>query len=226
MHYRNVLVAAAATIALAACGHGGGGANSAGTVPVADLVPVSDVVNALKCELAETFHGRNYVGTGALIKPTVKGSLSLGVAVARETGRSGGISPTIGVVEASGTGGLTRGRKASNSLKVAFSYDVSNDLQVPAFCRELARDIRVDGNPFVTLLDGLKKEHAELQRGAPKVTLSSLEYTSGFEVETKKEGGLEVTILVFKIGATRSRTSTSSQELTLEFETNLEAVVF
>lgn len=211
----NKRLAALTAIALtAACNHDR--PVSAGDVPAASLVPVSSIVNAVKCELAETFAKNRYVDT--LVKPPVKGTLTLKEVVARKLEGEGGLEFNALGVTAGGTGGASRQRTGANSLKVGFDYLVRNDAPIPAFCATLERSIFVEGDPFVAVLDGIRTEYTRIQAGDPKVQLKSVEYSLGFEIEKEIKAGVEVSVLIFKIGATGTRTRTSEQELTLEFD--------
>jgi hypothetical protein len=93
---------------------------------------------------------------------------------------------------------------------------------VPAFCSELNDEIRVAGDPLVTLLEAVRTEHSQIQRGSPTADLQELEYTVGFEVERERTSTGEVKLLVFSFGGERSRTRTTTQELTLTFKLNFD----
>lgn len=206
---------ASAAIALtAACNHDRPA--TASDVPAASLVPVSSIVNAVKCELASTFAKNRYVET--LVKPPVKATLTLKEVVARKIEGEAGLEFNALGVTVGGTGGASRQRTATNSLKVGFEYLVRNDAPVPAFCAALERSVFVEGEPFVTVLDGIRTEYSEIQHGDPKVQMKSVEYTLGFEIEKEIKAGVEVSVLIFKVGGSGSRTRTSEQELTLEFD--------
>lgn len=210
----------ASTVALAtlvsACGHrDGGGRVQPMPRPQASLISVSDVVNALKCELAETFSGRDYVGT--VVKDKVEAELSLSVEIKRSTSVGGGIDASVSVVDIGIGVEEANARGQSDKLTLAFEYDVDNNLQSPAFCASLSNDVRVQGDPFVSLLDGLAAEYGQIGLGSPTVTLTKLSHTAGFEVEREVTTDGEIKVLIFKLGGKNATGRSASQELTLNF---------
>ena len=81
------------------------------------------------------------------------------------------------------------------------------------------------GDPFIELLDGIARQNGELWRGAPKVKLGKLVYSSAFSVETETSHGATVTLLVFTLGGSRSVRRSSSQSLELGFGLNYVATL-
>ncbi|NIJ35487.1 hypothetical protein FHR22_000136 [Sphingopyxis panaciterrae] len=198
------------------------------------LVPVAAIVNALKCELAETFANRNFgrdlLKTDPQGNATIDVTLSLGNVTAK--GRSGEagleVAPLGITLGPSGSRGRTV--TATDSIEFEFSYAASDGRAVPAFCTALESSAKagrgagtppvtvVEGDPFVTLLNGIKAEYDKVKPGEPKVSFGPLSYTSAFEIERSEEFGAEVAFLVFKIGGKQSKTTTISQEVTLKFD--------
>lgn len=222
------LVSAVAIIlALGGCG-GDGGVDSAGSAAPPQLLPLSDVVNAIKCELSETFKGRDYLKTlvaqdkdGADIKAT----LALANVLSRSSGAEAGAAvPILGITFGPSVSGGTA-RTTGQSIAVEFSYNLVEAMETPAFCASLEPRVRVKGDPFVDILDGVKAQYALFGHGEPKVQLGSIAYTSEFAVETERSGGLSLNFLIFNVGAKRSVTRSNSQSLTLAFDLTLAPAV-
>lgn len=193
-----------------------------GNGPPPSLLPVSDVVNAIKCELGDTFaHGKYLDSLIAQDKDgaDITATLDLTDVDVRANSGSAGVSIPFGGVTAGGaaSGGTTR--SAAQTLEVKFSYDLEKDMAVPDFCATLP--VRVKGRPFVTILDGILTEYGKVQPGVPKVKLGTVSYTSEFEVEKTIESGLTVNFLVFSFGATHSNSHAHKQSLTLDFDLGL-----
>ena len=86
----------------------------------------------------------------------------------------------------------SRARTTGQSIEIEFSYDVEEAMTTPAFCASLEPRVRVKGDPFVDILDGVKEQYLRFGHGQPKVQLGSVAYTSEFEVETERSGELAV----------------------------------
>ena len=243
MGYAKWVALAGASMIVAGCVPGkGGGPATPGSKPP-PLVPVAVIVNALKCELAATFadqhFGRDLLTTDRTGKAKIEVTLSLGNVTAKgQSGEAGLEVAPLGITF--GPSG-SRGRTvtASDSIEFEFSYEAMDGRPVPEFCAAPKRDpgqagkadatprvAIVEGRPFVALLNGIKTEYGKVKPGEPMVTFGPLSYTSAFEIERSEEFGAEVALLVFKIGGKRSKTTTSSQEVTLKFDiTKLPAMI-
>jgi hypothetical protein len=184
-------------------------------------VQVSSVVNAIKCELAETFSKRNY---GGRVKRSVAGSLKLTEVVAKKVEGEGGLEVELGAVSVGGGGSGSRENSAQSSLNIAFEYNVPRSVTVPSFCSSLQKSVYVQGDPFIDILDGLIAEYKKIEEGAPTVQLKSVEYVVGFDIEKESNANLEAKVLIFKVGGGYTKTATSSQELTLSFDIDPEGM--
>ena len=186
------------------------------------LLPLSDIVNAIKCELGETFADGRYLDTlvaqdkdGADIGAT----LDLADVAVVSSSASAGVSIPFGglAISPSVSGGKTD--SAAQSLSIKFSYDLQPGMTAPAFCAVLP--VRVKGRPFVAILDGIRTEYAKIEQGAPRVRLGSVSYTSEFAVEKSVGGGAGVTFLLFSVGGSHSVSHAHKQSLTLDFNLGL-----
>ncbi len=215
------IVVSSAALSLAGCG--GGERVRHTPPPQPKLVAVGNVINALKCELAETFSKRNYVRD--LLKEDPEGSgvakieatLTLSNAIASGNSGEGGLEvgafgATVGV-SGSGERKISRG----NKIDFDFSFAARDMMEVPSFCRDLDSQIRIEGDPFVTILNGISAEYDRIERAEPKVKFGPLSFTSEFEVEKSSEYGGEIALLVFKIGMKHTSSFTESQSLKLKF---------
>jgi hypothetical protein len=226
MHRRSIGTFGILSLALAGCSNGG--ILTAGDQQPVSLLPVSDVVNAVKCELAETFTKRPDLRDLVLDDPNkadVKGSLELKNAIVDSvTGNAGVTVPILGI-ELGPSGSLARSATAGQVFNVEFAYDLGTNDGIPAFCSALATDVQVKGDPFIYMLDAIRSQHAKLGAGAPKVKLGSIAYTSAFSVDVERVGGVTLKILVFSLGAKSGRKATDSQSLKLTFGLNLVSVI-
>jgi len=179
-------------------------------------VSVSSVINAVKCELAETFSKDQFIGK--IIEPKIDASFNLKQVRVKEMTGEAGLEFDLGPATIGGTVGATDTRTSSSSLAIDFEYTASNGISVPAFCKNVKKSIYVKGDPFADILSGIKSEFSEIQAGEPKVRLKGMSYTVEFEVDRVKEAGMEVSLIIFKLGGGGSRGNTASQELTLKFE--------
>ena len=226
------LAGASFALALTGCAPGKDPPRSAASKPP-PLVPVAAIVNALKCELAATFanqtYGRDLLKTDPQGNATIDVTLSLGNVTAKgQSGEAGLEVAPLGItLGPSGSRGRTV--TATDTIEFEFSYAARDGRAVPDFCAALESDAKkdragkptiavVEGRPFVTLLNGIKAEYDKVKPGEPKVTFGPLSYTSAFEIERSEEFGAEIAFLVFKIGGKRSKTTTTSQEVTLKFD--------
>lgn len=216
--------AVAISLALGGCGSDGG-IDSASSAAPPQLLPLSDVVNAIKCELSETFRGRDYLKTlvaqDEKDKADIKATLGLKNVLARSSSVEGGAAATaLGITFGPSASG-SRARTTGQSIEIEFSYDVEEAMTTPAFCASLEPRVRVKGDPFVDILDGVKEQYLRFGHGQPKVQLGSVAYTSEFEVETERSGGFSLNFLIFSIGAKHGETQGHSQSLTLAFDLSM-----
>lgn len=185
--------------------------------PAEQLVHVSDIVNAVKCELAQTFAGNAYsdlVGREEDDGEDIGASLEFSRAYTQEDTGTFGVSIPIGLeIE----GGGSRGIESSEEFELSFTYDLDDNIVVPAFCEELDRTVRVNGSPFVEVLDAIQTEYGQLEAGPPLVQLGEISYTSAFEVQRTSNGGGTLTLLIFEVGGERSRGQSAAQSLTIDF---------
>lgn len=185
------------------------------TPPPFAPVQISEVVNAIKCELAQTFADGRYK---TKVKSDISGSLKLTEILAKKTDGEGGVELEIGPVTLGGTGSASQSRTAQNALDITFDYLDVHNASVPAYCSALAQSVYVKGDPFVDILDGLVAEYGRIEKGAPKVQLKAIEYSVAFDLEREMGANGEISVIIFKIGGGYSETRTSSRELTLTFD--------
>lgn len=213
------------SLALTACSNGP--IFSAGSAQPPSLTPVSSIVNAIKCELGETFRNGRFLEHFVKTEKghaLVKGTLTLDNVVAGSNAGSAGLEVAPLGVTIGPTGKFTRSRETGQSVALEFSYDIDATTAPPPFCANLAalapdkQPVLVAGHPFIDLLDGVQKQHAQFQTGAPKVKLGTFTYDSAFKIERATEAGVDIKFLIFAIGASHSRTNSSGQELALEFD--------
>ena len=220
---------AATLLALVLVGCKGGGLNSASDAAPPSLLPVSKVVNAIKCELAETFQKRPEFYD--LLAEDDEGAdigaeLELSNAVTRSVDGSAGLEVQFGGLGVSADGGASRSRATGQTVGIEFSYDLDRTATaMPAFCATLAQDVRVKGDPFVELLAGVQSQYQQLGAGEPRVKLGAVNYGSNFEVDEEASGGVKISFLVFSIGGNRSVGRSSGQSLNLAFQLNLARVL-
>jgi hypothetical protein len=101
MKKSSICIAVGAALSLAACRHHDQPRpEGPRVVPTASLVTVSDVVNALKCELAETFATRQHLRQ--IVSAGVTASLTLKVEVARAASLEAGPQISVSVFEIGG----------------------------------------------------------------------------------------------------------------------------
>lgn len=219
---RKILLAGSCSFSLilGGCMGGGGGARPADTPPAPpSLVPVSGIVNAIKCELADTFakHPDLYDSIEQDEKnEDIKAELTLSDTVSRATSGEGGVEFSLLGVDIEGSGSASRTRSTGQSVTVGFAYDLDR-AGVAVDCTKVGQKYRVQGEPFAKLLYGMSNQYNQLAAGAPKVKLSEIAYESSFEVEQETSAGGKITILIFSIGAERTVTRGSGQTLTLTF---------
>ena len=214
--YLQLITVLTAPMMLIACG-GGSPVNSAGSVRAAGDVELSAVVNALKCELSETLTNGSYIG--ALVTDKVEAKLTLSNVVTRKVAGEGGIEFKVIGLGVEGTGGGSQSRERGNELEFSFSYaNLRNGLAIPAFCAELDRSVIVRNSPIAAILEGLRAEYAKIVRTEPRVQLGTIDYSASFDVTREVEGGATVSVLIFKVGGTGTKTVSRSQKLTLTFD--------
>ena len=190
-----------------------------GTLPATDerLVDVSKIVNAIKCELAETFADNRFertVGFENSEGKDVVASLTLSDTIVTKDGANIGISIPVGL-GLSGSTSITN--SGSRSYKLDFNYDLVSDLSVPAFCGNLAEEIIIEGDPFVDILSAIEAEHARIEKGAPTVALQKVAYTSTFSVTKAEAGGFSINFWLIGAGASRTASAKEAQSLKLTF---------
>lgn len=208
------------SLALSACQDGN--VFSPGSAAPPSLVPVSSVVNAIKCELAETFKDgrftRDFVRTDREKDEDVRAALHLENVVAGTTSVEGGFEVVPLGITFGPKGSHSRSVSTGQSVDVEFSYDLPVGTELPAFCAMLDENVKVKGDPFVVLLESVQKQYASFGKGAPKVQLRDFTYTTEFEIERAEEFGAEVKFLVFSLGAKREQSKTGKQSLELKFD--------
>jgi hypothetical protein len=219
MLYREIGSVSLMAFTLASCVRGGSPTTAARLPP---LLPVSQVVNAVKCELARTFVERPQLLQIIAPDPNhadVKGSLELKNAVVRTvSGNAGGAIPVLGI-EVDPSASFSRAGTTGRLFNVDFSYDLSETTEVPKFCDSLA--VKVEGSPFIYMLEGIHSQYGQLGAGAPKVKLGAIAYTSSFVVEEEATGGFTIKFLIFSLGSKVARKTTDSQTLKMVFGLSL-----
>jgi hypothetical protein len=195
-------------------------------LPPPSLVPVSAVVNVVKCELNYTFaQNKDFqalVGATEGKHGSVAGTLHLENVVVRSTTDTAGLefSPLKITVGPSGT--LARKRTDTQAVDVKFTLDIDPALPKPVECVDQTSGARMEiaGHPFVPLLQGILAEYAKINPGDPKIQLGELDYTSQFDVERDLSGGLKLEFLIFSAEHTYERDYTTTQSLELDFNLN------
>jgi hypothetical protein len=178
-------------------------------------------VNAIKCELGETFADERFsdlVGTNEANNRDVTATLELGeVFTLKNSGSAGaGFEIPLGI-EIDASGSRARSTTRGESFKLSFDYNLEDETSVPEFCAALGSEIQVEGDPFADLLLAVGQEYIEIEAGEPKVQLRSVQYNTNFAVETTTTTGGKIKFLVFSLGAEKSRTIRSNQTLSLSF---------
>ena len=226
MKYCSAMVVAAA-LTLGGCG-GNPDRPRANSAQPPKLVAIGNVINALKCELAETFKDNAYVAT--LLKeqtdengqPTgfakIDATLTLSNTLATGVKGSGGLEIEAFGATLGGSGSRGRDVTRSNDIGFDFSFAAKDGMAVPAFCQTLDQKVRIEGDPFVEILNGISAEYDRIERAEPKVKFGPLSFTSKFDVKRSSEAGVEFALLIFKIGATRTTAFSESQTLKLKFD--------
>lgn len=199
------------------------------SLPPPKLVAVGDILNALKCELATTFHGQGFVRK--LLKEdenhpgysSVEGTLTLSNAIAKGSSGEGGLEVQAFGASFGGSGSTARTTTRSNEVAFDFSFAANDTMGVPAFCNDMANKVngpivRIEGHPFIAILNGISAEYEKVKSADPKVKFGPLSFTSNFEIENTKEAGVEIALLIFKFGSKRTSAITESQSLELKFD--------
>lgn len=219
---RSITLAGTCLLSLALGGCMGTGGERPSSTPATQpsLVPVSGIVNAIKCELGSTFakHPDLYdaIQQDDATREDIKAELTLSNTVARATSGEGGVEFSLLGIDVEGSGSASRTRTTGESVTVGFAYDLDPQ-GVPVDCSKVGEKYRIEGEPFAKLLYGMSNQYTQLAAGAPKVKLAEIAYETTFEVERERSGGGKITILIFSIGAERTVTRTSGQTLTLTF---------
>lgn len=231
MRYLAITGICAGSLCLAGCQPGNVLSASGARAP--SLTPVSSIVNAIKCELADTFSERTLPnGTkgnlATLIAPDAKGAdvsatLSLANVVVNAKGGEGGLELPVGGVTVGPSVSGSRAHQTEQSYELKFSYDLEPNQGVPDFCAN--SKVKVEGDPFVDMLEGIAAQYELLGKGEPKVKLASIAYASKFEIKEEISAGVKVKFLVFSVGSKATHTNVEKQALTLAFGLNFAAVI-
>lgn len=191
-----------------------------------DLTPVSSIVNALKCELADTFKEGNYLKNLVKVEnghAVVKGKLELGNVVTNTLSGEAGLEVAPAGITIGPTGSYGRSTESGQTVELEFSYDVAGG-NAPDFCKNPALaapdnvPVLVKGHPFAALLTAIQKQHSYFKAGEPRVQLGTMSYASSFTIEREVVGGVSLKFLVFSLGVTRGRARAEGQTLTMEFD--------
>lgn len=191
-----------------------------------DLTPVSSIVNAVKCELADTFKDGQYLKDLVKVEnghAEVKGTLALENVVTNTLSGEAGLEVVPAGITVGPTGKYSRSKETGQSVELEFSYDVTGG-QPPEFCKDLALaapdrvPVLVKGHPFAALLTAVQKQHGYFKAGEPRVKLGTMTYTSSFTIERAVEGGVAVKFLIFSFGVTKGRTASEGQMLKMAFD--------
>ncbi|WP_428679417.1 hypothetical protein [Sphingopyxis sp.] len=231
-----LVAAAAMPLILAGCG----GKPPQGTSRPPDrLVMASAVVNALKCELAETFADGNYTRDMLKTDPDgtskVEVTLSLGDSSGRTRSGEAGLDVEAFGIGFTPTGSRERSVTQGQSIDFEFSFAARDGMAISPECAALKADPKalaaakrgerpnvavavVRDAPFKKLLGGIKAEYDKVRPGEPKVSFGAISYSTEFEVAREESFGAEVAFLVFKIGGTQTNSRSASQKVTLKFD--------
>jgi hypothetical protein len=196
-------------------------------------------VNAVKCELAETFIKRPDLRELIVQDPQgadIKASLQLkNVAVDYKSAGGGAAIPILGIeFGPSVSAGLSD--TTGQSFDIDFAYNVEPATKPPEYCSsvavarvaadpQLAEFAVIKGDPFITMLEGIQKQYQLLGAGVPKVKLNSLAYTSSFTVESDVSGGLGAKFIIFSLSTKAGRKTADSQALKMTFGLNFQELI-
>lgn len=206
-----------AVFLLSACDPGGGVDST--PAPPPSLVPVSQIINALKCELGQNFRDHPEL-LRKIVRATdgadISAELDLENSATIKNEGEGGVEFSLLGASVAGSGSGSREKDTGQSVAVSFTFGL-HGTSAPVDCAALDKTIRIKDDPFVDLLTAVSKQYESVQPGEPKVTLQKLDYTTSFSTATELSAGGKITILIFSIGATRTASRTTSQKLTLSF---------
>ena len=194
------------------------------SLPPPSLIPVSAVINVVKCELNYTFaqdkRFQALVGATGDKHGEIKGTLHLENVVAGSTTDTAGLEFSPLKITVGPSGSIVRTRTNTQVAEVNFKLDIDPAQPKPAQCVDQSSGARLEiaGHPFVPLLEGILTEYSKINHGDPKIQLEELDYTSQFDVEEDLSGGIKVEVLIFSAEHTYERDYTTTQALELDFD--------
>lgn len=228
MHLRNFGTFLLAITLLSACGKPPPPLNPASNMQPPGLVAVSAVINVIKCELNYTFtHDKDphkldplqLIGAVGGKAGEIDGTLHLENVVVDKNTVDGGLQ--IGsAIKVGPSGNMTQTNTNTQTVDVKFTLEVDPSHPAPPQCEATSngRRVEIDGHPFFVLLDGIATEYNKVDAGSPFIKLTDLDYTSAFDAESDKSGGIKLEFLIFSAEKTAEHDMTTTQALELDFK--------